>query len=185
MRTNIYLLNQEHWTVKRLQNELDDDQPIDFGDEDDGDDDPKPDDDPKKTPAAPPKAKGPPSVVRDEHVLAGGPSMDHMSKGTAGDGIIYLNDIGETVKLDVKGHPSKVGSDGRRFFRSSPRPRSQYTPEEWRALTIPDRIVAEKKEALEKEIERKKKEGKDKKKKDEGAGSSKDKKKKKGPKGKN
>ena len=39
--------------------------------------------------------------------------MDRMSKGTAGDGIIYLNDIGETVKLDKKGHPYKVGSDGR------------------------------------------------------------------------
>ena len=39
----------------------------------------------------------------------------------------------------------------------SPRPRSKYTPEEWRALTIPDRIVAERKEALEKEIKRRKK----------------------------
>ena len=68
----------------------------------------------------------------------------------------------------------------------SPRPRSKYTPEEWRALTIPDRIVAERKEALEKEIEQKKKEDKDKKKKDDGAGSSKDnnKKKKKESKGK-
>ena len=28
-------------------------------------------------------------------VGVGDPSMDHMSKGTAGDGIIYLNDIGE------------------------------------------------------------------------------------------
>ena len=48
----------------------------------------------------------------------------------------------------------------------SPRPRSKYTPEEWRALTIPDRIVAERKEALEKEIEQKKKEDKEKKKKE-------------------
>ena len=81
------------------------------------------------------------------------------------------------MKLDKKGHPYKVGSNGRRFFRSSPRPRSKYTPEEWRALSVPDRTVAEKKEALEKEIGRQKKEDKEKKKKDDGAGSSKDKKK--------
>ena len=105
--------------------------------------------------------------VRDEHV----PSMDHMSKGTAGDGIISLNDIGDRVKLDRKGRPYEVGSDGRRFFRSSPRPRSKYTHEEWRALTIPDRIVPEKKEALDKDIEQKKREDMGKKK-DDGAGSS-------------
>ena len=77
--------------------------------------------------------------------------MDHMSMGKASDGIIYLNDDGETVKLDRKGNPYKVGSDGRRFFRSSPRPRSKYTPEEWKALSLSDRAIAEKKEALEKE----------------------------------
>ena len=124
---------------------------------------------------APPKAKEPPVVRRDDHVPVGDSMMEHMSNGAAGDGIIYLNDIGETVKLDKKGHPYKVGSGGRRFFRSSPRPRSKYTPEEWRALSIPDRTVAEKKNALEKEKAKKD----EKKKKDDGAGSSKDKKKRK------
>ena len=83
------------------------------------------------------------------------------------------------MKLDKKGHPYKVGSNGRRFFRSSPRPRSKYTPEEWRALSVPDRTVAEKKEALEKDKamkekskEKKKKKKKKKGKEDDGAGSS-------------
>ena len=98
-------------------------------------------------------------------------SAPHDRNCEAGDGVIYLNDIGETVKLDKIGPPYKVGKDGRRFFRSSPRPRSKYTPEEWRALTIPDRIVPEKKEALDKDIEQKKREDMGKKK-DDGAGSS-------------
>lgn len=75
-----------------------------------------------------------------------------------------------------RGHPYKVGSDGRRFFTSSPRPRSKYTLKEWRALSIPDRIVAEKKEILEKEKAEKEKKKENT---DDGAGSGKDKKKKK------
>ena len=146
-------LDHEEIAERAIEDEPDDDQPLDFGEDEDGDDDHKPDDDSMKKPVAIPKKAEPPVTSKDEHVPVGDPSVDHMSKGTAGDGIIYLNDIGETVKLDVKGHPYKVGSDGRRFFRSSPRPRSKYTPEEWRALTIPDRIVAERSEALEKEIE--------------------------------
>ena len=152
---------------RAIDDEPDDDQPLDFGVDEDDDQDHKPDDESPNR-----RNLNLQLSSRDEHVPVGDPSMDHMSKGTAGNGVIYLNDIGETVKLDVKGRPYKVGSDGRRFFRSSPRPRSKYTPEEWRALTIPDRIVAEKKEALEKELERKKQ-------KDDGAGSSKDKKRKK------
>ena len=120
--------------MKRLRKELltmspmiDGDQPIDFGDEGDGDDDPKPDDESKKTPAAPPKAKEPPSVVRDEHVPAGDPSMDHMSKGTAGDGIIYLNDIGiiaaGTPRRPLEQSPHQRSSP--RLVRMGTRPRSK------------------------------------------------------------
>lgn len=77
--------------AERAINDDIEDKPIDFGEFDDDvdGDDPKPDDDAKKTPTAPPKA----------------PTMSHMSKGTAGDGVIYLNDIGETVKFDKKGAP--------------------------------------------------------------------------------
>ena len=39
---------------------------------------------------------------------------EHHSTGKTGDGKIYLSDIGE--------------------FRDSPRPKSEYTPEEWRRL---------------------------------------------------
>ena len=90
---------------RAIDDEPDDDQPVDFGDDDDNDDDPKPDDDSKKTPTAAPKVTGPPIVARAEHVPVGDPSMDYMSKGTAGDGIIYLNDIGETVKCLTKRAP--------------------------------------------------------------------------------
>ena len=38
----------------------------------------------------------------------GDPSMEHMSVGKASDGIIYLNDDGETVKLDRKGNPIRL-----------------------------------------------------------------------------
>ena len=113
---------------RAIDDDLDDDQPLDFGEDEDDDQDHKPDDDSKKILITKSKKAEPLVVSRDEHVPVGDPSMDHMSKGT-GDGIIYLNDIGETVKLDVKGHPYKVGSDGRSFFRSSLRPRSKYRME--------------------------------------------------------
>ena len=37
---------------------------------------------------------------------------EHHSMGKAGDGIIYLSDIGEHVKLDKRGRPYRVGPDG-------------------------------------------------------------------------
>ena len=55
--------------------------------------------------------------------------------GKPGDGIIYLSDIGEHVKLDKRGRPYRVGPDGRKEVRGSPRPKSSYSPEEWRALS--------------------------------------------------
>ena len=81
-----------------------------------------------------------------EHYLEGG--------GKAGDGKIYLNDIGEYVKLDKRGHPYRVGEDGRRSFYTSPRPRSEYSPEEWQKLSLKEREIAKKKEELKKKKEK-------------------------------
>ena len=61
--------DHEELAERAIDDEPDDDQPLDFGEDDD--DDPKPDDDSKKTPVAPPKATGPPVVVRDERVPIG------------------------------------------------------------------------------------------------------------------
>lgn len=38
---------------------------------------------------------------REDHVPPGDPCIDHMSKGEAGDGVIYLNDDGETATQDI------------------------------------------------------------------------------------
>ena len=135
--------------VERATDDEPDDQPIQDGHDED---DPKPDDDSKTIPAAPPKVREPAVVKRNDHVPVGAPTPEPMSMGIAGDGIIYLDDIGETVKLDKKdqeGTPiqSRKGWE----FRPSPRQRSKHTPEEWSALSIPDRIIAEKKEVLEKD----------------------------------
>ena len=75
---------------------------------------------------------------------AGEPPYDgpeHHSMGKPGDGIIYLSDIGEHVKLDKRGRPYRVGPDGRKEVRGSPRPKSSYSPEEWRALSAKERDV--------------------------------------------
>ena len=66
---------------------------------------------------------------------------EHHSMGKPGDGIIYLSDIGEHVKLDKRGRPYRVGPDGRKEVRGSPRPKSSYSPEEWRALSAKERDV--------------------------------------------
>ena len=96
-------LDHEELAERAIDDEPDDDQSVDFGNEEDGDDDPKSNNDSRRILAAPPKTKEPLVFTRNEYVSIGDPSMDPMSKGIAGDGIIYLNDIGETVKLDEKG----------------------------------------------------------------------------------
>ena len=83
---------------------------------------------------------------------------EHWKSGKAGDGKIYLNDDGEKVKLNVKGNPYKIGEDGRRLFKTSLRPKSTYSPEEWRKLSQSDRNVilkAEKKKLEKKEADEK------------------------------
>ena len=91
---------------------------------------------------------------------------EHHSMGKPGDGIIYLSDIGEHVKLDKRGRPYRVGPDGRKEVRGSPRPKSSYSPEEWKSLSAKERDVIIRRGQLEaeaeklKEIKLKKEEGK-------------------------
>ncbi|CAE7218058.1 unnamed protein product [Symbiodinium sp. KB8] len=56
--------------------------------------------------------------------------VEHWSVGTKGDGIIYLSDDGEACKIDKRGVPYKIGSDGKRILPSR-RPKHLYSPEEW------------------------------------------------------
>ncbi|CAL1137578.1 unnamed protein product [Cladocopium goreaui] len=78
----------------------------------------------------------------------------NISMGKPGDGIIYLSDIGEHVKLDKRGRPYRVGPDGRKEVRGSPRPKSSYSPEEWRALSAKERDVIIRRGKLEEEAEK-------------------------------
>ena len=59
---------------------------------------------------------------------------DHYYYGKAGDGMIYLDDDGEWVKIDKRGGLYRVDKrDGRRIVRST-RPK-EFTPEEWKSLS--------------------------------------------------
>ena len=69
---------------------------------------------------------------------------DHYSVGGPGDNIIYLNNDGEHVKIATDGRLYRVGSDGRRLFHNSPRPKDYLTPEEWQKLSVKDRAIAKK-----------------------------------------
>ena len=46
------------------------------------------------------------------------PELLHYSEGVASDGIIYVKDLGDEVKLDSKGRAYKVGSDERKLMPS-------------------------------------------------------------------
>ena len=59
--------------------------------------------------------------------------IEHWSTGVKGDGKIYLNDDGEACKIDKRGVPYKVGSDGRRILPSR-RPIHRFSPEDWKKL---------------------------------------------------
>ncbi len=59
---------------------------------------------------------------------------DHYYYGKAGDGMIYLDDDGEWVKIDKRGGLYRVDKrDGRRIVRST-RPKD-FSPEEWKRLS--------------------------------------------------
>ena len=83
-----------------------------------------------------PARMGPPGIDKPAHpdlaIPEGGP--EHYSVGKAGDGIVYLNDDGEWVKLNSRGHPYRIDERGRRRISSTTRP-SKYSPEEWRKMS--------------------------------------------------
>ena len=70
--------------------------------------------------------------------------MEHWGSGVKGDGKIYLNDDGEACKIDKRGVPYKVGSDGRRILPSR-RPIHRYTPEDWKKMGEAEKKAAYKK----------------------------------------
>ena len=75
--------------------------------------------------------------------------MEHWGSGMKGDGKIYLNDDGEACKIDKRGVPYKVGSDGRRILPSR-RPIHKYTPEEWKKMGEAEKKAAYKKDKRDK-----------------------------------
>ena len=66
-----------------------------------------------------------------------------------GDGKIYLNDDGEACKIDKRGVPYKVGSDGRGFLPTR-RLIDKYTPEAWKKLGEAEKKAGYKKEKRDK-----------------------------------
>ena len=108
-----------------------------------------------------PMRMGPPGIDKPAHpdlaIPEGGP--EHYSIGKAGDGIVYLNDDGEWVKLNSRGHPYRIDERGHRRISSTTRP-SKYTPEEWRKMSPDVRkgIAKAEEKKTEAELEKKKSE---------------------------
>ena len=106
-----------------------------------------------------PARMGPPGIDKPAHpdlaIPEGGP--EHYSVGKAGDGIVYLNDDGEWVKLNSRGHPYRIDERGRRRISSTTRP-SKYSPEEWRKMSPDVRkgIAKAEEKKVEAEVEKKK-----------------------------
>ena len=106
-----------------------------------------------------PTRMGPPGIDKPAHpdldIPEGGP--EHYSEGKAGDGIVYLNDDGEWVKLNARGHPYRVDERGRRRISSTTRP-SKYSPEEWRKISpdVRKSIAKAEEKKMEAEVEKKK-----------------------------
>ena len=108
-----------------------------------------------------PMRMGPPGIDKPAHpdldIPEGGP--EHYPIGKAGDGIVYLNDDGEWVKLNSRGHPYRIDERGHRRISSTTRP-SKYTPEEWRKMSPDVRkgIAKAEEKKTEAELEKKKSE---------------------------
>ena len=106
-----------------------------------------------------PARMGPPGIDKPAHpdldIPEGGP--DHYSVGKAGDGVVYLNDDGEWVKLNSRGHPYRIDERGRRRISSTTRP-SKYSPEEWRKISpdVRKSIAKAEEKKMEAEVEKKK-----------------------------
>ena len=71
------------------------------------------------------------------------PRLLHYSERIASGGIIYINDIGDEVKLDSKGRPCRVGKDGRKLMPSK-RPVGYVTPEEWAKMSAKEKEASTK-----------------------------------------
>ena len=80
--------------------------------------------------------------LKDEKLVSG--DIEHWGAGIQGDGKIYLSDNGEACKIDKRGVPYKVGSDGRRIVPTR-RPKHLYTPEEWDKMDVKAKDKAYKK----------------------------------------
>eukprot|EP00435_Cladocopium_sp_Y103_P034429 s953_g8.t2 len=104
----------------------------------------------KKSEGHPPDGKVDAGEPTLEELIAQQP--DHWREGKANDGIVYLDDIGQKVKLDRRGRPYRIDESGRRYFRTSLRPKGT-SPEEWAELSQVDRNVIKKVEA--KKLEKK------------------------------
>ena len=119
-------------------------------------------------PPLPPPATPPPDVLPSGRLIPKGDSeepgeiskilkekklapeeIEHWGIGMKGDGKIYLNDDGEACKIDKRGVPYKVGSDGRRFLPTR-RLIDKYTPEAWKKLGEAEKKAAYKKEKRDK-----------------------------------
>ena len=102
---------------------------------------------------------GPPGIDKPAHpdleIPEGGP--EHYSMGKAGDGVVYLNDDGEWVKLNSRGHPYRIDECGFRRISGTPRP-SKCTPKEWQKMSLDVRrgIAKAEEKKNEAELERKK-----------------------------
>ena len=81
--------------------------------------------------------------------------------GKAGDGVVYLNDDGEWVKLNSRGHPYRIDERGFRRISGTPRP-SKYTPKEWQKMSHDVRkgIAKAEEKKMEAEMEKKKSDAK-------------------------
>ena len=111
-------------TIEGLRNREDPEIEDQEGDEDEGGDDDGDDDGDK------PKEKKISDMKK--------PELLHHSEGLASDGIVYVNDVGDQVKLDSKGRAYRVGSDGRKLMPSK-RPSRYITPEEWKKMSPKER----------------------------------------------
>ena len=80
-------------------------------------------------------SRGPPGIDKPPDpslkIPPGGP--EHWSKGSPGDGVVYLNDNGECIKISKGGYPFLVDERGYRRVTGTTRP-SKYTPKKWQKL---------------------------------------------------
>eukprot|EP00435_Cladocopium_sp_Y103_P033909 s3183_g8.t1 len=108
-----------------------------------------------------PVGPGPPGIDKPAHpdLKSPGGGPEHYSVGKAGDGIVYLNDNGEWVKLNSCGRPYRIDERGFRHTSGTPRP-SRYTPTDWQKMAPDVRkgIAKAEEKKVEAEMERKKSE---------------------------